>query len=175
MHRRRHRLRRTIFPGIHVMIELPPVERVRALLGPERPVTLFATTTATSADAALAIGCEISQIAKSLVFCTRSNRPVLVVASGGNRVDERKVRALTGEKVATASASFVLETTGFPIGGVAPIGHLQPIEVLLDADLMDLPVIWAAAGAPNAVFRTSPEDLQQLTGGRFVDIAKLRV
>jgi Cys-tRNA(Pro) deacylase len=149
-----------------------PVERVRQLLGPTHPVVEFDASTATSADAAAAIGCAVEQIAKSLIFRSRSGRPVLVVASGANRVDEKKVAAILGEKVGRADPDFVLASTGYPVGGVAPVGHLQPVEVMLDADLQAFAEIWAAAGAPNAVFRLTPADLARLTGGRFLDVAR---
>ncbi len=149
-----------------------PVERVRQLLGPDHPILRFDAGTATSAQAAAAIGCTIAQIAKSLVFRRQSGGPVLVVASGANRVDEKKVGVLLGEKVARADPDFVLASTGYPVGGVAPVGHLQPASILLDADLMRFDVIWAAAGAPDAVFRLTPADLLRLTGGRFADVAR---
>jgi len=114
----------------------------------------------------------VAQIAKSLVFRTRGGRPVLVVASGSNRVDERKVGAILGERIERAEAEFVRQTTGYAIGGVAPVGHTVAADVLLDADLKAHDTIWAAAGTPNAVFRLTPGDLERLTGGRFVEIAK---
>jgi Cys-tRNA(Pro) deacylase len=150
----------------------PSAIRVQDILGPHYEVVEFAERTATSAQAAAAVGCTVSQIAKSLVFRTRGGRPVLVVASGSNRVDERKVSALLGEKTERADADFVREQTGYPIGGVAPVGHAVTPDVLLDADLKALDTIWAAAGTPNAVFRLTPADLEQLTSGRFVEIAK---
>jgi prolyl-tRNA editing enzyme YbaK/EbsC (Cys-tRNA(Pro) deacylase) len=125
----------------------------------------------TSAGAAEAIGCTVAQIAKSLVFRLRdSDRPVLVIASGVNRVDEGKVAEHLGEAIGRADPAFVRETTGFAIGGVAPLGHLAPLTTLLDRSLLDHAEIWAAAGAPNAVFRLRPEQLPELTGGRFVDV-----
>ncbi|WP_035485589.1 YbaK/EbsC family protein [Geminicoccus roseus] len=152
--------------------EASPVERVRQLLGPDHPVIEFDASTATSAEAAQAIGCDVAQIAKSLIFKSRSGRPVLVVASGANRVDEKKVGAILGEKVGRADPDFVLAATGYPVGGVAPVGHLQAVVVLLDADLQGFAEIWAAAGAPNAVFRLTPAGLARLTGGRFAEVAR---
>ena len=149
-----------------------PVERVRRVLGPSHPVRRFDQSTATSADAAAAIGCTIAQIAKSLVFRRKSGDPVLVVASGANRVDEKKLAALLGEKVGRADPAFVLAKTGYPVGGVAPVGHDPAVTVLLDADLAGQREIWAAAGAPDAVFRLTPDDLQRLTGGRFCELAR---
>ena len=114
----------------------------------------------------------MAQIAKSLVFRAKpSDRPVLVVASGVNRVAEAKVAALLGEAIGKADADFVRDKTGFAIGGVAPIGHRTPPVVLIDRDLLGLAEIWAAAGTPNAVFRLTPADLVELTAGRVADIA----
>ncbi|MGB3580810.1 MAG: YbaK/EbsC family protein, partial [Roseiarcus sp.] len=101
-----------------------------------------------------------------------SNHPVLVVASGVNRVDETKVAAVLGEGVARADADFVREATGFAIGGVPPVGHKSPPTVLIDESLMAFAEIWAAAGTPNAVFRLTPPDLIALTGGRVAAIAR---
>lgn len=146
--------------------------RVQEILGEDFAVVEFDASTKTSADAAAAIGCTVAQIAKSLVFRAAGGGPMLVVASGTNRVDEKKVGALLGEAIGRADADFVREKTGYAIGGVAPVGHAVPPAVLLDADLRQYDVIWAAAGTPNAVFRLTPADLERLTGGRFADIAK---
>ncbi len=131
----------------------------------------FPESTRTSAEAAAAVACDLGQIAKSLVFrATESGRPVLVIASGPNRVDTRKVAALLGERIARADAEFVREKTGFAIGGVPPVGHAQPPVVYIDKDLLAYPEIWSAAGTPNAVFPLTPADLVALTGGRLADI-----
>lgn len=133
----------------------------------------FPESTRTSAEAAAAIGCSVAQIAKSLVFEGRdSGRPVLVVASGANRVDEKKVAALLGEKISRANPDFVRARTGFAIGGVPPVGHLEPPIVLIDEDLLGFDEVWAAAGTPNAVFRLSPGDLAPMTGGRVASVRK---
>jgi prolyl-tRNA editing enzyme YbaK/EbsC (Cys-tRNA(Pro) deacylase) len=150
----------------------PGARRVQDLLGPEYAVVEFDASTRTSAEAASAIGCDVAQIAKSLVFRTASGRPVLVVASGVNRVDEKKVSALLGERIERPDAEFVRKVTGFPIGGVAPIGHSTKLEILLDEELKSLDPIWAAGGTPNAVFRLTADALAQLTGGRFLDVAR---
>jgi Cys-tRNA(Pro) deacylase len=150
----------------------PDALRVQALLGPGFAVVEFDESTKTSAEAAAAIGCSVAEIAKSLVFRTRSGGPVLVVASGANRVDEKKVGALIGEKIERANADYVLQMTGYGIGGVPPVGHRVPPRVLLDADLKSFEAIWAAGGTPNAVFRLVPQQLESLTGGRFADIAR---
>ncbi len=146
--------------------------RVQEILGPGFAVVEFDASTKTSAEAAAAIGCTVAQIAKSLVFRAAGGGPVLVVASGTNRVDEKKVGALIGEASGRADADFVREKTGYAIGGVAPVGHAAAPAVLLDDDLRQYQTIWAAAGTPNAVFSLTPADLQRLTGGSFADIAK---
>lgn len=128
------------------------------------------TSTRTALEAAAAVGCEVAQIVKSLIFKTQSGQPVLVVASGSNRVDETKISALVGEPIGKADAAFVRQTTGFAIGGVAPVGHLQPIQTLIDEDLFNYSTLWAAAGTPNAVFALTPTDLQQLTAGQTATV-----
>ncbi len=149
-------------------------QRVRAALaarGFDFAVREFPESTRTAAEAAAAIGCEVAQIAKSLVFRARdSERPVLVIASGANRVDERAVAALIGEKIGRADADFVRTATGFAIGGVPPFGHDTPPVTLIDRDLLALDEIWTAAGTPHAVFRLTPRDLVALTGGRVAEI-----
>lgn len=151
----------------------PSALKVQEVLGPEFEVLEFSESTRTSAEAAAAVGCTVAQIAKSLIFrSAASRRPVLVVASGANRVDERKVAGLLGEKIERADADFVRRATGFAIGGVPPVGHAEQPIVLLDADLAHLDPIWAAAGTPNAVFRLSPDQLVRITGAQFCDIAK---
>jgi prolyl-tRNA editing enzyme YbaK/EbsC (Cys-tRNA(Pro) deacylase) len=113
----------------------------------------------------------VAQIAKSLVFRGRdSGRPVLVIASGANRVDEAAVATVVGEPIARADAAYVRARTGFAIGGVPPVGHLETPQVVIDRDLLALPEIWAAAGTPNAVFRLTPAALTELCGGRVGDI-----
>jgi prolyl-tRNA editing enzyme YbaK/EbsC (Cys-tRNA(Pro) deacylase) len=126
----------------------------------------------TSADAAAALGCEVAEIAKSLVFrARRSGRPVLVVASGTNRVDEKKLAALLGEPVGRADPEFVRAETGFAIGGIPPLGHARPLTTFVDEQLLRLGRIWAAAGHPHAVFQLTPAELVAMTGGRVVDVA----
>ena len=152
----------------------PSAQRVQAALA-ERgfafSVIELPASTRTAAEAAAAVGCEQAHIAKSLVFRgASSNQPVLVVASGANRVDEARVAELLGEPIAKADAAFVREATGFAIGGVPPVGHARPLATLVDEDLMQFPVIWAAAGTPHAVFRLTPAELAELCGGRVVRI-----
>jgi len=126
------------------------------------------TSTRTAREAADAVGCRVEQIAKSLIFRgTRTDAPILVIASGINRVNESKLADLVGEPVAKADAEFVRAHTGFSIGGVPPVGHTNPIKTWLDEDLLQWDVIWAAAGTPHAVFELRPEDLQKLTHGKI--------
>ena len=151
--------------------------RVRDALaarGFEFAVRAFPQGTRTAAEAAAAVRCEVAQIAKSLVFRARvSGRPVLVIASGANRVDEKAVAVLIGEKIGRADADFVRAATGFAIGGVPPVGHDTPPVTLIDRDLLALDETWAAAGTPNAVFRLTPRDLVTLTGGRVAEIKQV--
>ena len=155
------------------------VLRVKATLsafGLDNRILEFDSTTRTSAEAAGAIGCAIGQIAKTLVFRGKpSGQAIIVIASGSNRVDENKLESHLGEKVAKADADFVREKTGFAIGGVAPIGHIGPVTVLIDSDLCRFSEIWAAAGSPNAVFRLTPADLTRITEGSIVDLILDRV
>ena len=127
--------------------------------------------TRTVLDAAAAIGCTVAQIAKSLLFrAPQSDRPVLVIASGVNRVDERRIAAALGEPIGKADAAFVRDRTGFVIGGVPPLGHATPPVVFIDRDLLALDEIWAAAGTPSVVFPLRSADLERLTGGTVLDI-----
>jgi prolyl-tRNA editing enzyme YbaK/EbsC (Cys-tRNA(Pro) deacylase) len=129
-------------------------------------------STRTSIEAAQAIGCRVEQIAKSIVFQgKRTGRPILVIASGTNRVDDKRLRKLVDEPVRMADADFVREKTGFAIGGVPPVGHVKELDIFIDEDLLQYDEIWAAAGTPHAVFKFSPGELQKLTGGRMAAIA----
>ena len=137
----------------------PSALKVQAALGPGFEVLEFEESTRTSQDAAAAVGCTVAEIAKSLIFKSAEGRAVLVIASGVNRVDEKKVAALLGQKIGRADADFVRDRTGYAIGGVPPVGHASTPIVLIDADLMRLSHVWAAAGTPNAVFKLTPNDL----------------
>ena len=152
----------------------PSVRRVQEALaaaGGGHTVVALEQSARTSAQAASAVGCKVDQIAKSLVFRgEQSQRAVLVITSGGNRVDERKVAGLIAEPVGRANADFVRQRTGFAIGGVAPIAHAEPLTILIDEDLMRWPEIWAAAGHPNTVFKLTPDDLVRMTGGRVAEV-----
>ncbi|HJU30688.1 MAG TPA: YbaK/EbsC family protein [Hyphomicrobiaceae bacterium] len=150
----------------------PSALKVQAVLGPGFEVLEFEESTRTSQDAAAAVGCTVAEIAKSLIFKSAEGRAVLVIASGVNRVDEKKVAALLGQKIGRADADFVRDRTGYAIGGVPPVGHASTPIVLIDTDLMQFSHVWAAAGTPNAVFRLTPDDLVGLTQGRVADLAK---
>jgi prolyl-tRNA editing enzyme YbaK/EbsC (Cys-tRNA(Pro) deacylase) len=148
------------------------VARVSAALraaGDEARIVVFAQGTSTAADAAAAIGCDVAQIAKSIVFRSEEG-PVLVVASGANRVDKGKVASLLGLKLKSAGPEWVLEMTGFRAGGVSPVGHLTAPRVLLDRDLAQFDCVWASAGTPLHVFRTTAADLVTLTGGTLANV-----
>jgi prolyl-tRNA editing enzyme YbaK/EbsC (Cys-tRNA(Pro) deacylase) len=131
----------------------------------------LADTARSAPEAACAIGCRVEQIVKSLVFRgQQTHRPVLVVASGGNRVNEKTLSVLVSEPVEKANAAFVRQHTGFAIGGVPPLGHEQPLLTFIDKDLLQYEQIWAAAGTPHTVFPLTPADLQRLTAGQVVTI-----
>lgn len=154
--------------------EHPTAQRTQQMLaaaGLAGAVVEFEQPTRTSTEAATAIGCSVAEIAKSIVFRGKaSGQAVLVVASGDNRVCERKVAALVGEKLGRADADFVRAATGYAIGGVAPLGHAQPVRLLLDRDLQRFTRIWAAGGTPYSVFPLTPSELQALTGSDWQDI-----
>ena len=150
------------------------IERVRAALaqlGSDCQVVELPNSTRTAADAAKAIGCTVAQIAKSIIFrASESDRAVLVVASGVNRVDEKRIAELLGEPIERATPEFVRERTGFAIGGVAPVGHTTPPVMFLDADLTQYAEIWVAAGTPHAVFKTTATELERATGACLIQI-----
>lgn len=148
------------------------VDRVRAALaaaGHPDTIETFPDGTRSAADAAAAVGCAVAQIAKSIVL-RAGTRAVLVIASGANRVDMAKVAAAIGQPVKRADGNWVRDATGFAIGGVSPVGHLAPPILLLDAELMALDPVWAAAGSPQHVFRTTPAELRRITAAVVADI-----
>jgi prolyl-tRNA editing enzyme YbaK/EbsC (Cys-tRNA(Pro) deacylase) len=162
-------------PEDNTLDALPESARRVALLlrerGHPKAVVMLPETGKTSAEAAAGLGCSVAQIAKSILFRRRDDdAPVLVIASGVNRVDEKKVAGQVGE-IGRADAKFVREKTGYAIGGVCPIGHATPPVTLIDADLLALDSLWAAAGHPHAVFNLSPQELVALTGAPVVDVA----
>jgi len=152
----------------------PSVQKVQDAikgLGFSIEVVELEATTRTSADAAQAVGCNVGQIAKSLIFQGKiSHRPILVIASGSNRVNEKRIAEMISESIGKADADFVRQHTGFAIGGVPPVGHLEKLEIFIDEDLLKHEEIWAAAGSPHAVFRLTPSDLIKMTGGRVTSV-----
>jgi prolyl-tRNA editing enzyme YbaK/EbsC (Cys-tRNA(Pro) deacylase) len=151
------------------------VERVAAAasrLGLAVEVVRLDADAGTAEAAARACGCAVAQIVKSIVFRVEgAERHVLFLTAGDRRVDPAKAAALAGVPLAKADAAGVRAHTGFAIGGVAPLGHLTPIETWMDRDLLAHPLVWAAAGSPNHVFAVAPEDLRRAAGavvGDFV-------
>lgn len=132
----------------------------------------LSASTRTASDAANALGCDVAQIMKSLLFCTtKTKQPILVLASGINRVNEKTIEQWAGEKIVKADANFTRDVTGFAIGGVPPIGHKQRItHIFIDEDLLQHTILWAAAGTPNAVFSLSSNDIELLTHGKIIAI-----
>jgi prolyl-tRNA editing enzyme YbaK/EbsC (Cys-tRNA(Pro) deacylase) len=149
-------------------------DRVRSALAAEGvavDVRVFPEGTHTAQAAADAIGVQLGQIVKSLVFVREaSGSPLLVLGSGANRVDERRVGELVGEPIRRADASLVRSATGYAIGGVAPLAHPTPLDTLVDEDLLAYPEVWAAAGTPRDVFAILPAELVRVTGGRVARI-----
>ena len=130
-------------------------------------------STRTAREAADSVGCQVAQIAKSLVFREKTtDAPILVIASGVNRVDLKKIETATGLKLGRADGNYVKQQVGFAIGGVPPAGHLQPLVTILDPDLKQYDTIWAAAGTPFAVFQLKPADLGPLTAGQWIELAE---
>ncbi len=128
-------------------------------------------TTRTAKDAAQAVGCEMGQIVKSLVFKSKQSRtPILVVASGVNRVNEKVLAQQISEPVKMASPEFVRQMTGFAIGGVPPVGHQHPLTIFIDEDLLQYEEIWAAAGTPHTVFKLTPAELKIITNGTVISV-----
>lgn len=153
----------------------PSAQKIQNLLqelGYSYTVVEHAESTRTAQEAADRAGCELGQIVKSLIFRGKtSSKPILVLTSGPNRVNEKQISEYAGEAIGKADAEFVRAVTGFAIGGVPPIGHVQEMETYLDEDFLKYQTIWAAAGTPNAIFELKTEDLQPMTGGRVVRVA----
>jgi prolyl-tRNA editing enzyme YbaK/EbsC (Cys-tRNA(Pro) deacylase) len=150
----------------------PAARRVQAALddlGLGRQVVELPVSARTSQEAADAVGVTVGQIAKSLVF-TVNGRPVLVIASGANRVDERKLGALAGGRIRRADAETVRQATGYAIGGVPPVAHPSPMPTWIDEDLLRHELVYAAAGVPECVFPLTPEELVRITRGRVSDL-----
>ena len=147
------------------------IQEALASLVKDFEVVELPSSTRTAAEAAAAIGCSVEQIAKSILFRTvKDKRPVMVIASGANRVNERRIADFVGEPIEKADAAYVREKTGFAIGGVPPIGHSERIYTIVDEDLFKPDELWAAAGTPNSVFRLSAPNLLEMTGGTLKSI-----
>jgi prolyl-tRNA editing enzyme YbaK/EbsC (Cys-tRNA(Pro) deacylase) len=141
-------------------------------LGLDIRVRIFEQPTATSEQAAEAIGTELGSIAKSLCFVV-DGKPVIVVAAGDQKVDTRKLGELYGvsrKKVKIADAETTIQATGYAPGGVPPVGHVQPLPVLIDSTLGRFKIIYGAAGSPHAIFPVPFEELIRITGGQVVDV-----
>ncbi|MCB9430524.1 MAG: YbaK/EbsC family protein [Ardenticatenaceae bacterium] len=155
----------------------PSAEKVATAareLGLAVDIVEFAQTTRTAQEAADAIGCTVAQIVKSLCFEVAGTATMALV-SGVNQLDERKLAGLCGvgrKQVQRASADAVKAATGFTIGGVPPFGHVSPLPIFVDEDLLPFEVVWAAAGTPFAVFAVAPADLLRVCGGTAVDLKK---
>ncbi|MEO8506890.1 MAG: YbaK/EbsC family protein [Betaproteobacteria bacterium] len=152
----------------------PSVQRVQDALaasGVLTTITEYDVPARTSAEAAIVLGCAVGQIAKSLVFRAASGTPVLVIASGANRVDEAKVAALAGEAIGKADAAFVRAATGYAIGGIPPLGHEKPMRTFIDRNLLQYATVYAAGGTPHAMFPIAPADLVRVAGGTVSAVA----
>lgn len=152
----------------------PSAQKIQNLLhslGYDYTVIEHAESTRTAQEAAERAGCELGQIVKSLIFKGKeSGKPILVLTSGANRVDEKRISEYAGESIGRADADFVRTVTGFAIGGVPPMGHTQKMETYLDEDFLQYQTIWAAAGTPNAIFELKTVDLQTMTNGNVVKV-----
>lgn len=153
-------------------IERGAMQRVLSALskwGLDGRIREMGASTRTSQEAADVLGVKVGQIAKSLVFMV-NDEPILIIASGANRVNERKLEAHFGSKVRKATADEVRELTGFSIGGVPPVGHKRNLKTVVDEDLLQFTEIYAAGGTPTAVFELTPEELLEITRGAILDI-----
>ncbi|OPZ23024.1 MAG: Cys-tRNA(Pro)/Cys-tRNA(Cys) deacylase YbaK [bacterium ADurb.BinA186] len=147
------------------------IQNILAQIGNHFKVIELSVSARTAQEAADALGCKVAQIVKSLIFRTKTTqRPILVLACGLNRVNEKMIQAHVGEEIIKADPDFTREVTGFAIGGIPPLGHKQPIETLIDKDLLQFEELWAAAGTPHAVFKLGPADLELLTKGAIISI-----
>jgi Cys-tRNA(Pro) deacylase len=141
-------------------------------LGLDIEIQEFASSTRTAEEAAHAVGCRVAQIVKSLLFIVGA-QPTMVLVSGSNRLDERKLANLCGvgrKQVKRSNADMARDITGFAIGGVPPFGHTSRLPTFIDADLQQFDTIWAAAGTPQAVFAITPQELVNATHGRVADL-----
>ena len=152
----------------------PSAQKIQDLLkslGYDFTVIEHTESTRTAQEAADRAGCELGQIVKSMIFMgQQTGKPILVLTSGANRVDEKRISEYAGEHIGRPQADFVRSVTGFAIGGVPPIGHIQKMETYIDEDFLSYETVWAAAGTPNAIFELQTEALQEMTGGRVVRV-----
>ncbi len=140
-------------------------------LGYDYNVIEHAESTRTAQEAADRAGCQLGQIIKSLIFKGKTTgKPILVLTSGANRVDEKRISEYAGEPIGRADADFVRSVTGYAIGGVPPLAHVQKMETYIDEDLLQYDTVWGAAGTPNAIFELTPDALQKMTGGRVTRV-----
>ena len=147
------------------------VQNALTKLGYAYKVIEAAESTRTAEEAAARVGCSVGQIVKSLVFKgKKSGKAILILTSGANRVDVKRIAAYAQEKIGRADPDFVRERTGFAIGGIPPLGHLHPIETYVDEDLLNFEEIWAAAGTPKAVFKMRASELEKMTGGKIIQV-----
>ena len=152
----------------------PSAQKIQNLLnslGYDYTVVEHVESTRTAQEAADRAGCELGQIVKSLIFRGKtSGKPILVLTSGVNRVDEKRISAYAGESISRADADFVRSVTGYAIGGVPPIGHNEKMETYIDEDFQQYQTVWAAAGTPNAIFELKMDDLQKMTEGKITQV-----
>jgi Cys-tRNA(Pro) deacylase len=152
----------------------PSAQKIQNLLnslGYNYAVVEHVESTRTAQEAADRAGCELGQIVKSLIFRGKaSGKPILVLTSGVNRVDEKRINAYAGESISRADADFVRSVTGYAIGGVPPIGHNEKMETYIDEDFQQYQTVWAAAGTPNAIFELKMDDLQKMTEGKITQV-----
>jgi len=157
--------------GRELSVSAQRVQEVLRNQGLDCEVLELPQSTRSAKEAAEAVGCAVAQIAKSIVFRTReTQRPILVIASGPNRINEARISELIAEPIEKADAEFVKKRTGFSIGGVAPVGHTERPQIFIDEDLFKYQEIWAAAGTPHAVFRLTPKELVNITGGQVISV-----
>ena len=147
------------------------VQKAANALGLAVSVRIMPATTRTAAEAAEACSCPVGAIVKSLIFMGKeTGRPYLILVSGANRVDEKKVAGTLGEPIVRADARFVRTVSGYAIGGIPPIGHIGNLVPYIDADLLQYETVWAAAGTPNAIFAVDPAELRDKTGGIVIAV-----
>ncbi len=157
------------------MTDLPPAaQRVQDMadqLGLGVTVRIMAQATRTAEEAAIACGCAVGQIVKSLIFKgEQSGAPYLLLVSGSNRVNEKSAASALGEAITRPDAAFVREATGFAIGGIPPFGHSNRLITRIDADLLQYETVWAAAGTPNSIFEVSPARLREATEALVIQV-----